>query len=526
MYTKNKKIPVTSFSSNIIKSLRLDISEERFVESYYEAKFLKGKIRKDNNIAGRLEKLKIALKSNKFIAYMLLSIAFILTLVCAIIGRIFVHLNIVPGIFINKLTDSVQGIFDSLFVIVGLDSVVDKLLMLVLDIAGIVVRILDFILLCGLLSEFVRFVVNLVYLVSEYIYDLCENTYKYLNLYGFKDSCIILFTRMCCTKEAKATSPELQKDEYVQKYDMNSGLIEALNDIYDGTKDKGAVLVRINSLTKKLSSEIDQILCCGKPRFEVLLRDFETSTARLTQDVVCNVNYIKLKYEFTYLLNNYIERFSYCSSNGKLTILNSSEKRTELYDKIAAVNLQTKYFPEGSRIEIRNPEDVKHIFDKVNSKRKVVTIKSLNRKIASLKWGVHALDVHDVYRIKDVSELVFLNTKIDHSITVMLYDCILRLESYRKRLQSGESISEDFINTDIESNFLPYIMDVYYVLQAIDSSLVLNGQTESIKTFFDAFLDSKLLLKKPSAQAKSLVGFIQVDKGTVSCFSRIKKSFL
>ncbi|WDM85002.1 hypothetical protein K6025_03935 [Ehrlichia sp. JZT12] len=497
LYTKNKKIPVTSFSSRIIKGLKLNVSEERFVESCYEAKFLKRKIRRDNNTAGKFERLKIALSSNKFIAYVLLGIVFIVTLVGAIIGRVFVYLNIVPGIFIDKLIDCVQGIFDTLFVIGGLDSVVDKTLILILDIAGIVVRIIDFVLLCGLLLECVKFVIQLIYLIVNHIYSICENVYKSLKLYGFKDSCIILFTKICCTKEVKATSSSiLQNEDNVQGYDIYSSLGETLNRIYDETRNKNDILLQINNLTKDLSSQINQILCCGKPRLEFLLRDFETNTSKLTQDVVGNVNYITLRYEFSYLLNNYVEKFSYCEHNENLSILNSVKKRAELYDKITAVNLQTRYFQRNSCIKIHNSDDVKLIFNKVNSMPNIITVKLLNKKIALLRWAIHMLDIHDVYRIKNRSELVFLNTKIDHSITVMLYDCILRLEDYRKQLQFGRLISENFVNTDIDSNFLPYIRDVYYILQAIDNSLVLNGQTESMRIFFNTFFDSKLLLKK------------------------------
>ncbi|AHX04844.1 hypothetical protein [Ehrlichia japonica] len=525
LYTRNKKIPVTSFSSKIIKDLKLCNSKERFIQSYYEAKFLKKRIRKDNNIAGNFEKLKTTLLSNKFIAYVLFGIIFVIMLLSVIIGRVLTHFNILPGIVISKLIDGMRGIFDTLFVVAGLDTVVDKVLILILDMAGIVVRVLDFILLCGLFSECIRFIMKLICLVGEYVYKMCSNIYQSLKVYGFKDLCIILLSKIWFFAQRESKSYKQQREFYEQKCDINSGLIEALDQIYGRTKVNEDLLSRINSMTQELSSQIDQILCGGKPKPEFLLKEFECHTSQLSQDMVNNVNYIKLKYEFSYLLNNYTEKISYFNSTGGLNILNNFQKRAQLYDKITAVNLQTRYFQKDSCIKIYNGEDIKYIFAKLNTMGNPITVELLDAKIASLKWAIHMLDVHDVYNIKDRSESVFLNTRIDHSITVMLYDCVLRLENYRKQLQFGKLISKEFIDTDIDSNFSPYIRDIYYILQSLDDNEMLNGQTTSMKVFADNFFNSNsLLLKKPSDQVKDLANYIKIDKGIISCISRVKKS--
>ncbi|WP_395877241.1 hypothetical protein [Ehrlichia muris] len=525
LYTRNKKIPITSFSSKIIKDLKLCNSKERFIQSYYEAKFLKKKIRKDNNIAGTFEKLKITLLSNKFIAYVLFGIIFIIMLVSAIVGRILTHFNILPGIVISKLIDGMQGIFDTLFVVAGLDTVVDKALILILDIAGIVVRVLDFILLCGLFSECIRFIMKLIYLVGEYVYKICSNIYQSLKVYGFKDSCVILLSKIWFFEQRESETYQQQKGFYEQKFDINSGLIEALDQIYGRANVSDGLLSRVSSMTQELSSYIDQILCNGKPKPEFLLKEFECHTSQLPQDMVNNVNYIKLKYEFSYLLNNYTEKIGYFNSTARLSILNDFQKRTQLHDKITAVNLQTRYFQKDSCIKIYNGEDVKYIFARVNTMGNPIKVELLDAKIASLKWAIHMLDVHDVYNIKDKSESVFLNTRIEHSITVMLYDCVLRLENYRKQLQFGKLISKELIDTDIDSNFSPYIRDVCYILQSLDDNKMLHGQTTSMKIFFDNFFNSNsLLLKKPSDQAKDLADYIKIDKGIISCIARFKKS--
>ncbi|ABD44508.1 hypothetical protein ECH_0488 [Ehrlichia chaffeensis str. Arkansas] len=525
LYTQNKKIPVTSFSSKIIENIKLCNSEERYVQSYYEAKFLKKRIRKDNNIAGRFEKLKIRLLSNRFVAYVLFGLMFVIILISAIVGRILMHFNIIPGVFIGKFIYGMQGIFDSLCVVVGLDTIVDKGLSLILDTAGIIVRVLDFILLCGLLSECIRFFIKLVYLICKHVYKVCENIYEFLKIYGFKYSCIILLSKIWFIKHREFETCQQQRESSEQGYDINGGLIEALEQIYGKVKVSDGLSSRIISMTRELSSQIDQILCCNKPKPEFLLKEFESHTSKLPQDVVGNVNYIKLKYEFSYLLNNYTEKINYCSDTDRLNILNSFQKRSALYDKITAVNLQTRYFHKDSCVKICNTRDVERIFAEANTMGDIVTVELLDAKIASLKWAIHMLDVHDVYNIKNRSEPVFLNTKVDHSMTVVLYDCILRLQNYRKQLQFGKLISKKFIDTDIDSNFSPYIRDVYHVLQSLDDNSMLNSQTSSIRIFVENFFDSNsLLLKKPSDKAKDLANYIKIDKGTVSCMSRIKKS--
>ena len=65
-----------------------------------------------------------------------------------------------------------------------MDTVVDK--MLILDITDIVVKVLDFILLCGLFSGCIRFIMKLIYLVGEYVYKMYSNIYQSLKVYGFR----------------------------------------------------------------------------------------------------------------------------------------------------------------------------------------------------------------------------------------------------------------------------------------------------------------------------------------------------
>ncbi|WP_230957660.1 hypothetical protein [Ehrlichia ruminantium] len=527
-YIKNKQIPITSFSSNVVESLKLNLLHERFVESSYEAKFLNRKFRKVHNISGGLEKAKTVLCSNKFIAYILFIMAFLVMLVVTTVMLLLVHFNILPGVFFSRFIDVVRGICDSFFVISGLDPIVDKVLTLILDVVGIVIRIVDFILLCGLLSEIVRLVIRGVKYIITSVCNVFQDVFVSLATYGLKDSIIILFSKILCSDHITLGNSCESKEEIsvhnVRKYNTDYNIAEMLENICDKVNVELPTLSKVIDITKKLSSQIDQNLYCGKPRVVELLRNFENSTCKLPQSTIGSVNYLKLKYEFSYLLNNYVRNFRYDNSGNSSNILNSFQKRQEIYNRITAVNLQTKYFCKNSHRTICTVSDVECVFDKMCNIGNPITVEALNAKMASLKWAIHMLDVCDVYGIKRRSELIFVNTRLDNVATVMLYDCILRLEGYRKYVQSGKIISEDFVDVDIKCNFFPYIRDVYHILQALDTSIMYNSQIRSLKIFCDVFFgDNSLLLKKPSDQARNLADMVSVGTGVVSCLSELKE---
>lgn len=532
LYIKNKQIPVTSFSNSVIESLKLNLSQQRFVESDHEAKFLSRKFCKAHNISGKLEKVKTVLYSNKFVAYLLFILTFLIMLIITVCVILLGHFNIISGIFLARFIDIIRRACDSLFVISGLDTFVDKVRILMLDVIGIVVRVLDFILLCGLLSEVIKLVITGIRFVCISVYNVLQEVCRSLVTYGLKGSIIILLNKVLYLKNVtvKGYDHSNEKEELdvygMRRYHTEYNIAEMLEDICNKINIDLPVLLRITEITKELSSQINQNLYYGKPRIENLLRDFENYTAKLPQDIISNVNYLKLKYEFSYLLNNYIKNFSYhndCKSDLP-NILNSFRRREEIYDRITSVNLQTKYFSKGSYRTICTVSDVESIFDRVRYIGNAITVETLNIKIASLKWAIHMLSVCDVYNIKRNSELVFLNTRLDNIVTVVLYDCILRLEKYRKRVQHGEVISTSFVDVDINCNFSCYIRDVYYLLQSVDTSIIYNGQMRSMKIFFDTFFSHhNLLLKEPSDQAKNLARTIRVETGTISCFSRFKE---
>ncbi len=534
LYTKNKVIPASEFSQSIRKYLSLDTKNKGVVESKHEVNWLIKEFCKKHNISGARERVLTYLGKNKVLWYTLLSVFILLTSAAAIAGRVLSYLGIIPPVAVDRMINSLRGIFDGFVIMFGLDTIIDSIFILAVDFAGIVVRVVDFILLFGLLSTVIRCITKGIGKIVEGISDGFKSVYEAIRVYGLKGSLILLYDKITKNnKEHKAEACAIEKKAEKKKdIMMNEGC--DINDIsqtiqklwqesHGKENEHKSNSERMKYVFNNLKSLIETNVICRDVKPSMLFNNFSDNVYNSSKSEFNSSNdwnFIKFQYEFHYLLNKYPEKFSVGihSNNGNMQYakrdITVENYRMKMYDVMAAVSLQTKLVP----VEEKEGECIK--FNKVNNGEKV-NLEVLDKKIAAIKWAINSIENYDVDFAIKKAEPVFQTTKTHMSAEIALYDYSKKLEELRKRISEGEQISVNELNA-YEMIFSQYIANAHHILSSIDKFTAKNHESSSLHKFREAF-DSNVLLKSPSHEAENASFIFGIDRGGVSIFSRMKE---
>ena len=528
LYAKNMMVPLTEFSRTISRGLHLEDLEYRFVESDYEAEMLGRSFRIEHNIPGFLERITFPIRKYRWVWYLVLGLLMILCSVIAVMGQILDYLGIIPGVLVRGALDVFRSMFDITVAIVGLDAIVERFVFLVVNVAGLIIRVLDFILLCGLLSTVTRFIFGKFHDACNFLFEAFIGACGYISLYGLKDACWLLIEKL------------LHGDtEHANVFDVpDNNVLEQVHGC-DSTEVRQVIGLQMLSETilikrqglpdafRSLSAAVGEELYRCKPDVRLMLHRFR-GTLDLPQSTVFDVSYLKLRKEFFFLFNNYQEELSVVARKGSsaANILNSYAARREVYDKITAANLQTLQLIRSNRSApavraIRSHRDAWEVINAARDQGESITLQEVNEKIAALRWAISAMDSYDLTGIVMRHETIISDTKIERSCVIALMDCVITLQNWKKALLERGNVGRGLVLCDLQSNFSSYIRDVCCILGMADRSVAGRHNTVSYRRFRNIVCTDFLLLETPSFVAEDMSNFVGLSMGAKSYFSEL-----
>ncbi|XGA07898.1 MAG: hypothetical protein U0X86_000015 [Wolbachia endosymbiont of Xenopsylla cheopis] len=546
LYTKKRVIQTSEFSQNIREALSLSTDDKEFVESKHEASWLIKEFRKKHKISGAKEKVLTYLGKNKILWYTLLTIFILFTSAAAIAGRVLSCLGIMPPVVVDRMINSLRGIFDGFVVMFGLDTIIDSIFILAVDLAGLIVRCVDYLLLFGLVSKTIRCLTKGIGKVVQGISSGFKALYETIRIYGLKGSFILLHNKITNSKQEEKCEIKKQKEEGCEVKEK----IEKKKDIMLGqAHDIDNILSSIHKLWQESQTEnlksngerIKYVFNNLKSQIEIDLFDRDVKFPKLSRNFsnMCDLddnkrnfkstsdwNFIKFQYEFHYLLSKYPEKLlTEISKNDNkeehekrdVTVQND---RMEIYDLMVAASLQTKLSPEKQE-EVKF-DNARNIIEKCTKEKKFVNPGVLDKKIVAIEWARNALKSSDIDFAIKKAEPIFRTTKAHISAEVALHDYSKKLEEFRNRITRGEKISVDELSA-YEMIFTRYITDAHYMLSSIDQFTAKNHEGNSLHEFRAGFSDNGTLFFSPSHGAENAALILGIDRGGVSLASRIKE---
>ena len=557
--TKNSLIRHTEYSLNISKNLTLQPCEQRFVTGDCDAEMLRGAFRKRHNISGYQERFVYLLKKYRLALYVLSALVAVSSISVGILENMRANDVAIPGF------SSVRGIFlvlkiifDIAVAIIVLDTVVENFLLLIMNFLGFIVRVIDFILLGGLISRVIRFVFcklcDVWGSICEGFIDMCFQ----LHTYGLRNSLFLLLDKLFNSERSDNLSnkyerglepcvPELNHDEMAYAHhtlDITTNFVCG-----DGTDMKGRenfrdihqsadILSLYLNTSEKYNESFGKSLkrSCHIMASELYGKKAEVSqvlaafadTISEAQSTVLHRNYIKLRQEFCTLLNSYPEelRLQIVNPNNP-TIFDSHHKRREVYDLIAAVNLQTIMMAHGNVVDLSLGASARSFIENAHlTWGDNITLVEINEKIAGLQWAINSMAESGITMSIRRHEVLFHETKIERSCAIAMIDCIKILQYYREQLLEGRTVSKRVISCYIESNFYSYIRDVCSILEVMDKKRALRHGTESYRRFCEIMFEDFFLLEKESSAAGSAKNILSLDTGVMSSITKIKQAFI
>ena len=556
---KNSLIKHTEYSLNISKNLTLQLCEQRFVTGNCDAELLRGAFRKRHNISGYQERFVYLLKKYRLALYVLAALLVVSSISVGILENMSTNYGAIPGF------SSVRGIFlvlkiifDIAVAIIVLDTVVENFLLLIMNFLGLVVRVIDFILLGGLISRAIRFVFRKLCEawsgICEGFIDMCCQ----LHAYGLRNSLFLLMDKLFNSERSDNLSNKyagdlnvyvtaLNRDETA--YDRYKSAITADFACRDGIDMKGLENFRdihrssdILSLYRNVSEKYNEgfgkalkssyhimasELYGKKPEVLQVLDTFADAIS-MSQSTVLHRNYMKLRRVFYTLLNSYPEelRLQVVNPNNP-TIFDSHHKRREVYDLIAAVNLQTGMMAHGNVVDLSLGASARLFIENAHlTWGDDITLIEINEKIAALQWAINSMAGSGVTMSIKRHEVLFHETKIERSCAIAMMDCIKILQDYRDKLLEGRTVSRRVISCYIESNFYSYIRDACSILEVTDKKCALRHGTESYKRFCEIMFEDFFLLEKESSVANNAKNILSLDAGVMSSGTKIKQAFI
>lgn len=536
LYTKNRVIQTSEFSKNIREALNLDTGNKEFVESKHEASWLIKEFRKKHRISGAKEKVLTYLGKHKVLWYTLLTAFILFTSAAAIAGRVLSCLGIMPPVMVDRMINALRGVFDGFVVMFGLDTIIDSIFILAVDLASLIVRCVDYILLFGLVSKSIRYLTKGIGKVVQGMSSGFKTLYETIRIYGLNGSFILLHDKITNNKqlakeekhEIKEQKEERSEEKIKKKKDIMMGQEHNIDNIFSSviklleesqTEGHQSSSKRIGYVFNNFKSQIETDLIGRDIKFPKLSENFSS---------MCDLNnnksnfkstsywdFIRFQYEFHYLLNKYPKSIE----EPKKKDITVKDDRMEIYDLMVATSLQTKLSP-------KDPEEIKfdnarNIIEKYTEgkEKKFVNPGVLKKKIAAIEWARNALENSDIDFAIKKAEPVFQTTKAHISAKVALHDYSEKLRELRN---CERQVSVDELSA-YEMIFARYITDTHYMLSSIDKSTAKNHEGNSLHQFRAAFSDNGTLFAFPSHGAKNAALILGIERGGVSLFSRVKE---
>ncbi|GHM58048.1 MAG: hypothetical protein sL5_01990 [Candidatus Mesenet longicola] len=535
LYTKNRVIQTSEFSQNIREALSLDTGNKEFVESKHEASWLIKEYRKKHRISGAKEKVLTYLGKNKILWYTLLTIFILFTSAAAIAGRVLSCLGIMPPVVVDRMINSLRGIFDGFVVMFGLDTIIDSIFILAVDLAGLVVRCVDYLLLFGLVSKTIRYLTKGIGKVVQGISGGFKALYETIRIYGLKGSFILLHDKITNSKQPAAAEKYKIKEQKEEGCEVKEKIEKKKDTTTDQEHDIDNILSSIKKLWQESQTEnlksngerIKYVFNNLKSQIEIDLFDRDVKFPKLSKNLPTLIQgSIEFQYRFHYLLKKYPEKFSIGPSTGSngqneendVTVENY---RMKTYDSMVETSLKTKLSPKKQEeMEFNNASIIKECIS--NQAKEFIGTETLDKKIAAIEWARKTLKNSDIDFAIKKAEPVFRTTKAHISAEVALHDYSEKLKEFRNRITRGEKISVDELNA-YEAIFTRYIVDAHYMLGSIDQFTAKNHESSSLHQFRAAFSDNCALFTSPSHGAKNAALIFGIDRGGVSLASRVKE---
>ncbi|MDD9361831.1 MAG: hypothetical protein PV344_02760, partial [Anaplasma sp.] len=149
----------------------------------------------------------------------------------------------------------------------------------------------------------------------------------------------------------------------------------------------------------------------GKEDVSLLLEAFQKRVSLPQSTIFCS-NYIDLRKEFFFLLNNYQEHLQVSVNTPKTpTIFNSYNERRAVYDIVTAVNMQTSLVANRELIKVESISSrkcTKEFLSRAHATvGEEVTLKEINEKIAAVNWALAVIAERDVSGAVEEWEILF-----------------------------------------------------------------------------------------------------------------------
>ncbi|SBO30634.1 hypothetical protein [Anaplasma phagocytophilum] len=563
LYAKDSLIPHTEFSSRIASALYLKEGDYRNVTGAYDAEMLHKAFRVHYNISGAQERLLYYLKKYRVIWYVLLILVGLACVLVGVVGRLLAHFGIIPGIAAHGCAYVLRAMFDSIVAVLVLDTIVDKTICFAVQFIGLVIRTVDFILLFGLVSRITRFAFDKFYGLCSYIYKQFVDACSHLSIYGLKHSLFLLVDRLFHVGQnnlqdvyrvdvVEKSAPELLTlgsdsvcmveknitggDSVVfERHGNNavddsayhrevrtpaSNIFELISGVYKEHHGN------LRNMPLGIYQGFVRSVYGDKEDVSLLLEAFKKRVSLPQSTIFCS-NYIDLRREFFFLMNNYQEHLQVSVNTPKTpTIFNSYSERRAVYDIITAVNMQTVLVAnrEHTRVEsISSSKCAKEFLSRAHAKvGEEVTLKEINEKIAAVNWAIAVMAERDVSGAVEKWEILFQDTKIEKSCAIALMDCALTLREYRHLLLEGIRVSREVVLCDLRSNFRPYIRDACCILDTIDKGGARHS-TMSYRRFCDIMCKDFSLLEHASSMAEKASSMVGLNLGVISLGEKVRE---
>ncbi|WP_249548675.1 hypothetical protein [Anaplasma phagocytophilum] len=562
LYAKGSLIPHTEFSSGIANALYLKEGDHRNVTGAYDAEMLHKAFRVHHNISGAQERLLYYLKKYRVIWYVLLVLVGLACVLVGVVGRLLAHFGIIPGIATYGCAYVLRAMFDSIVAVLILDTIVDKTIYFAVQFIGLVIRTVDFILLFGLVSRITRFAFGKFYGLCSHICKQFVDACSHLRIYGLRHSLFLLVDRLFHVGQDNnfnlygVDSLEKSVPELLGLGSDSMCIVENItggdsvvfehhghNEICDSTyqNEVRAPASNIFTLISEVYREHDgnlrnlpQGICQGfvrsvyggKEDVSLLLEAFQKRVSLPQSTIFCS-NYIDLRKEFFFLLNNYQEHLQVSVNTPKTpTIFNSYNERRAVYDIVTAVNMQTSLVANRELIKVESISSrkcTKEFLSRAHATvGEEVTLKEINEKIAAVNWALAVIAERDVSGAVEEWEILFHDTKIEKSCAIALMDCALTLLEYKHLLLEGKRVSREVVLCDLRSNFRPYIRDACCILDTIDKGRA-RHRTMSYRRFCNIMCKDFSLLEHASSMAEKASSMVGLNLGVISLGDKVRE---
>ncbi|WP_271757147.1 hypothetical protein [Candidatus Anaplasma sp. TIGMIC] len=563
LFVKKSIIAHTRLTSSIAQSLYLDDFDKRLVAGTGSAAMISTAFKVRCNMSNFREKVAYRIKKIRPIWRISLAVIVTTCVIIGITGRVLGHFGI-AGAGTYALMPICQAVFDSLIAVAVLDAAVEQVFLLTINVVCLVVRSLDFVLLCGALSSITEYVCNKLVEIYSAVAEKSCSLYERARKYGVKNLCFLMLERVFYndnkigesslkTRCADHVATESLRQETLTEQSCGAIVSQGLESSEirshltpSGLRNEKGICLSADVITllsgeyarnqgvftQALRHSSDTVASELYGEKAGVLRALESfkKTVLLPQSTVFHEDYIRLRREFFFLMNNYPEELkSSITVTVNPSIFNSHNKRRDIYDVVAAVNFNTVLYARNRLKDvpqITSPTAARAFLESAHCVGPGVTIGEISEKIAAIKWAIAQMAAHDISHSVRSTEVLFHDTEIDRSCAIALMDCALVMEDYRDLLLAGRAVSRSVVYCYINSNFRSYIRDTCHILNVIDRAIALRHSSASYRRFCDVMCRDFAMLEDTSHAAVRAHSIMSQNLGVTSGGAKATEKFM